>query len=238
MEFPWLVWLETCESTNTWALHHADQLYGGQVIYTQAQTRGRGQYNRTWQSPKGVLTASFILPQSPAIVAPSVQAGIAVMRALSGLRPTVERHLQLKWPNDVMAQGKKLAGILCEGRSPWLVVGLGLNRCVDVEAMGLPQAISLHTLLHSPQAVPTDLELLAAIRAELLWCWQQSQGVQITAQQDFLRGRSLTLVQGEQRWQGIGVGISDRGTLQVRLNNGELREFSSGHVLYSSDRAP
>lgn len=91
-----------------------------------------------------------------------------------------------------MAQGKKLAGILCEGRSPWLVVGLGLNRCVDVEAMGLPQAISLHTLLHSPQAVPTDLELLAAIRAELLWCWQQSQGVQITAQQDFCGGdRSL-----------------------------------------------
>ncbi|MFN4066288.1 MAG: biotin--[acetyl-CoA-carboxylase] ligase [Thermosynechococcus sp.] len=233
MAFPWLVWLETCESTNTWALHHADQLYGGQVIYTQAQTRGRGQYNRTWQSPKGVLTASFILPQSPAIVAPSVQAGIAVMRALSGLRPAVDRHLQLKWPNDVMAQGKKLAGILCESRSPWLVVGVGLNRCVDVEAMGFPQAMSLHTLLDPCEAVPTDLELLAAIRAELLWCWQQPQWAGVAAERDFLRGRSLTLVQGEQIWQGIGVGIGDRGTLQVCLSNGEVREFSSGHVIYA-----
>ncbi|HIK34136.1 MULTISPECIES: biotin--[acetyl-CoA-carboxylase] ligase [unclassified Thermosynechococcus] len=234
MAFPWLVWLETCESTNTWALHHADQLYGGQVIYTQAQTRGRGQYNRAWQSPKGVLTASFILPQSAAIAAPSVQAGIAVMRALSGLRPTVERHLQLKWPNDVMAQGKKLAGILCESRSPWLVVGVGLNRCVDVETMGLPQAMSLHRLLDPCEAVPTDLELLAAIRAELLWCWQRAQCAAVAAERDFLRGRSLTLVQGEQRWQGIGLGISDRGTLQVRLSNGEVREFSSGHVIYGS----
>ncbi len=233
MAFSWLVWLETCESTNTWALHHADQLYAGQVIYTQAQTQGRGQYNRAWHSPKGVLTASFILPQSPAIVAPSVQAGIAVMRALSGLRPGVERHLQLKWPNDVMAQGKKLAGILCESRSPWLVVGVGLNRCVDVEAMGMLQAMSLHRLLDPSEAVPTDLELLAAMRAELLWCWQQQQWVGVAAEQDFLRGRSLTLVQGAQRWQGIGVGISDRGTLQVRLTNGEVREFSSGHVIYA-----
>ncbi|BAC08664.1 biotin--[acetyl-CoA-carboxylase] ligase [Thermosynechococcus vestitus] len=233
MDFPWLVWLETCESTNTWALHHADQLYSGQVIYTQAQTRGRGQYNRPWQSPQGVLTASFILPYSPAIVAPSIQAGIAVMRALSGLRPALDRHLQLKWPNDVMAQGKKLAGILCERCSPWLVVGVGLNRCVDVEAMGLPQAMSLHQLLDPWEAVPTDLELLATIRAELLWCWQRSQWVGVAAQRDFLRGRSLTLVQGEQRWQGIGLGISDRGTLQVRLTNGEVREFSSGHVIYS-----
>ncbi|MFN3679976.1 biotin--[acetyl-CoA-carboxylase] ligase [Thermosynechococcus sp.] len=233
MAFPWLVWLETCESTNTWALHHADQLYGGQVIYTQAQTRGRGQYNRTWQSPKGVLTASFILPQSPAIVAPSVQAGIAVMRALRALRPAVDRHLQLKWPNDVMAQGKKLAGILCESRSPWLVVGVGLNRCVDVAAMGLPHAISLHTLLDASQEIPTDLELLGAIRSELLWCWQQQQRIALAEQQDFLRERSLTLVQGKQRWQGIGVGISDRGTLQVRLTNGEVREFSSGHVIYA-----
>ncbi|URR35684.1 biotin--[acetyl-CoA-carboxylase] ligase [Thermosynechococcus sp. HN-54] len=233
MTFPWLVWLETCESTNTWALQHADQLYGGQVIYTQAQTHGRGQYNRSWQSPKGVLTASFILPQSRTIAAPSLQAGIAVMRALSALRPQVDRELQLKWPNDVIARGKKLAGILCESRSPWLVVGIGLNRCVDVAAMGLPQAISLHTLLYPSQEVPTDLELLAAIRAELLWCWQGLQWAGISAERDFLRGRSLTLVQGEQEWQGIGVGISDRGTLQVRLSNGEVREFSSGHVIYN-----
>ncbi|WP_298614442.1 biotin--[acetyl-CoA-carboxylase] ligase [uncultured Thermosynechococcus sp.] len=234
MTFPWLVWLETCESTNTWALHHAEQLYLGQVIYTQAQTRGRGQYNRVWHSPKGVLTASFILPQVQGMVAPSVQAGIAVMRALSGLRPTVDRHLQLKWPNDVMAEGKKLAGILCESRSPWFVVGVGLNRCVDVAAMGIPQAISLHRLLDPWEAVPTDLELLAAIRAELLWCWQQPQWAGVAAERDFLRGRSLTLVQGEKKWQGIGVGIGDRGTLQVRLSNGEVREFSSGHVIYDS----
>ncbi len=231
---PWLIWLETCDSTNAWVARQVDWLYHGQVIYTPHQTHGRGQYGRRWVS--GGFTASFILSAAPTVTAPSLLAGLGILRAVESLVPSLQHQLQLKWPNDVMAAGKKLAGILCEQHQGWLVVGVGLNRCRPVNPEKLPQAVSLDDLTNP---VPSELDLLVAIRDELLWCWSKADNgqdwLQALNERDFLRGRCVTITPPQNHdhilCQGEAVGINADGQLQVRLAAGKIITVASGHVL-------
>jgi BirA family biotin operon repressor/biotin-[acetyl-CoA-carboxylase] ligase len=92
----------------------------GHAIVAERQTAGRGRFGRAWVSPAGGLYATFILE---AIPIPAVRAGLAVVDALKrlGLSAT------LKWPNDVLVDGKKLAGILVETAGGCLLIGVGVN---------------------------------------------------------------------------------------------------------------
>jgi BirA family transcriptional regulator, biotin operon repressor / biotin---[acetyl-CoA-carboxylase] ligase len=158
----WLHWLPETPSTNTWAIEHAAQLQHGDVVFTPKQTAGRGQFDRVWQSPPGVLTASFILDEVP-LTGLSLAVGLAVIYAIEDLinSPNI---LQIKWPNDIWHQQQKLAGILCEVHKTRVVVGIGCNLQVDLPA-ALSNAISLHQL-HALEI--SELAMLTSIRRYLL----------------------------------------------------------------------
>ena len=170
----WLYWLESCESTNSWAINHLSQLRHGDVVYTPQQTVGRGQHGRRWYAPPGGLTASFILDNLSAnqLTGLSLVAGLAVIYSIEDLVPSLKDQLQLKWTNDVIAQDCKLAGILCEAtsnsRATRVVIGVGLTCQVDFTQTGLTAAelgdpISLHQLC--PEiALPEELTLLERLR--------------------------------------------------------------------------
>ncbi len=184
-DLPWLYELETCPSTNTWALAQMQQLPHGAVVFTRRQTQGRGQQGRSWSAPPGVVTASFVLKGLSTLAGLSLAAGLAVIYAVEDLLPNCRNQLKLKWPNDVLVNRRKLAGILCEAASgPQLaqklaqksvVVGIGLNRWVNFAAMATEptspfselsnRAISLHQLTRS---VPDELILLGQLRHYLL----------------------------------------------------------------------
>ncbi|MGL5058986.1 MAG: biotin--[acetyl-CoA-carboxylase] ligase, partial [Microcoleus sp.] len=108
----WLHWLDSCPSTNTWAIDRASQLDRGSAVFTRNQTGGRGQYGRIWHSPPGVFTASFILdlPNSNLLSGLSLAVGLAVIYAIEDLVPDCRDKLQLKWPNDISIDRQKLAG--------------------------------------------------------------------------------------------------------------------------------
>ena len=172
----WLHWLDTCPSTNTWAIAHRSSLQHGDVVFTPQQTAGRGQHGRVWHAPPGVLTASFILEHVPVAQMPviSLGAGLSVIYAVEDLLPTLQGTLRLKWSNDVLLNGRKLAGILCEatanGSRGRVIVGIGLNHCVDFAQAGLDenaigQAVSLHQVV---PIVPELLLLLERLRHYLL----------------------------------------------------------------------
>jgi BirA family transcriptional regulator, biotin operon repressor / biotin---[acetyl-CoA-carboxylase] ligase len=250
----WLHWLDSCPSTNTWAIDHLAALHHGDVIFTPRQTAGRGQHGRTWHSPPGVLTTSFVLDRIPIVQLPgfSLAAGLAAIYAIEELIdcPGI---LRLKWTNDVLLHGRKLAGILCEATSVGsigrVVMGIGLNRCVDFDLAGLDaktvgQAISLHQV---SSVVPSELELLERLRHYLLQTAglmrsEDDTGLAVLLpairSRDALIEQEITLDLGGEKISGIGAGISDRGHLLLRLPNGEVRSFVSGHVLWSNrDRA-
>ncbi|XGV99583.1 MAG: biotin--[acetyl-CoA-carboxylase] ligase [Leptolyngbya sp. BL-A-14] len=250
----WLHWLDTCTSTNTWAIAHLAKLHNGDVVFTPQQTAGRGQHGRTWHSPEGVLTASVVLENIPVAQLPvvSLGAGLAVIYAVEDLLPALQDALQLKWSNDVLLEGRKLAGILCEasaqGNRSRVVVGVGLNRQVDFEQAGLDestigQAISLHEV--SP-TIPDPLLLLERLRRYLLQtagllqatvddpCVSPGLNAMLPAlrSRDALLNQTITVVLNGEHIVGKAIGISDRGHLLLQLPAGEVRSFVSGHILW------
>jgi BirA family transcriptional regulator, biotin operon repressor / biotin---[acetyl-CoA-carboxylase] ligase len=241
-QFPeWLHVLEQCPSTNSWAAE-ATTLQHGDVVFTRQQTAGRGQHGRSWQSPPGVLTASFVLAAIPVeqLAGIGLVAGLAVIDAVEERVPTLQGELRLKWTNDVFLQGRKLAGILCESatksadRSARVIVGVGLNRCAEFAgAEELAQRISLHEV----GVAPDELPLLERLRHHLLIAAERLRASGMTArlndlrQRDFLLGRVITVETAIESVTGEAIGISDRGELRLRLENGTERAFRSGHVV-------
>jgi len=215
----WLCWLESCESTNSWAIEHPTQVRHGDVVYTPQQTAGRGQYGRRWYAPPGGLAASFILDNLSAsqLTGLSLVAGLAVIYAIEDLLPNLQGQLRLKWTNDVIGQDCKLAGILCEAssnsRATRVVIGIGLNRQVEFALAGLTPAevghpISLHQLCAN-SALPEELTLLERLRhylgqASALIAQGSPQNSSIAAflpdlrQRDWLFNRQISLQTGLQ----------------------------------------
>jgi len=127
-------WLATAESTNDvareWALAGAPH---GAVVTAARQTRGRGRRERVWESPAGTgLYASFILrPGWPAVRAPDL-AILSGMAAYGAMERGGVKNLRVKWPNDILANGRKICGVLVEprigeGRIEFAVAGIGIN---------------------------------------------------------------------------------------------------------------
>ena len=140
-----------CEfSKLRWKIHHKretestnlDARAGGprDVFTADFQTAGRGRLDHKWDSPEGTnLLMSVVLPvdgQTPEAVATlPLVAGLAVAKGLSGLRTrrdssvgkSLRGRIAIKWPNDVLVDGKKIAGILCERHGDCVIVGIGVN---------------------------------------------------------------------------------------------------------------
>jgi BirA family transcriptional regulator, biotin operon repressor / biotin---[acetyl-CoA-carboxylase] ligase len=249
----WLHWVDTCDSTNTWAIANATALTHGDVVFTTNQTAGRGQHGRSWYAPPGVLTASFIFDGLPASHLPglSLAAGLAVIYAVEDLLPNLQDELRLKWPNDVWLQEYKLAGILCEAVSgskggSRVVVGIGLNRCADFSTTNLNNAISLHQV---SIALPDELLLLERSRHYLLQAssilshkdHRTDSGVEFSGlatllpelrRRDALRDRPITVELPEGQFTGQGAGLDAYGRLLLRLPNDQLQAFTSGRVVW------
>ncbi len=245
---PWLKWLEGCSSTNTWAIEHLAQLDHGTVVFTRHQTQGRGQNGRVWYSPPGVLTLSVILDGIPTsqLSGFSLIAGLAVVYAIEDLIPRLQNQLRLKWTNDVWLNQRKLAGILCEGvtnslsNGTKLVVGIGLNHQADfanLEISSVINPISLHEVV---PIIPGAVPLLERLRHYLL----QSAGLFQSSQhfstllaavrdRDALLGKQVTIELSKEQISGEAIGLDDRGCLRLRLSDGTIRVFMSGHVIFA-----
>ena len=162
-------WLAEAASTNDvareWALTGAPD---GALVVAARQTRGRGRRERTWDSPAGTgLYASFVLrPDWPADQAPNL-AIVAGMAAFRALEKAGVRDLRMKWPNDVLANGRKICGVLVEPRLgaeriEFAVAGIGIN--VGQGADDFPpdprQPATSCRLENAPISVDGMLELL------------------------------------------------------------------------------
>jgi BirA family transcriptional regulator, biotin operon repressor / biotin---[acetyl-CoA-carboxylase] ligase len=246
----WLHEVETCPSTNSWAIEHASQLGHGAVVFTAKQTAGRGQQGRVWHAPAGVLTASFVLDHLPVTQLPglSLAAGLATIYAVEDLLPESQGMLKLKWPNDLLLNRHKLAGILCEATSrasapnARVVVGIGLNRCAnfnqpDLHHTGaLTNAVSLHQVCES---VPDEMALLQNLRhyllqvASILTRSGLATLLPELRHRDALLNYAVTLELPQETVKGQAIGIDAQGRLLIAEATQDaisVRAFASGRV--------
>jgi BirA family biotin operon repressor/biotin-[acetyl-CoA-carboxylase] ligase len=186
----------------------------GEVVLAERQAAGRGRFGRFWISPVGGLYATFLLEAGPI---PSICAGVALLRALErfGVRG------ELKWPNDLLVEGKKLAGILIEGVGSVLLIGVGVN----VTESPLRTSISLADLGLS---APRDA-IVAAIAEELQELPTSSETLDLYRVACGTIGRKvrLTLVGDDRSIEGVARDVDDQGRLIVETESGE-RTVASG----------
>lgn len=228
----WLIELESCPSTNTWALDNLTRLRHGDAVWTRRQTAGRGREGRSWRAPPGTLTVSVVLDTAQADPrAVALAAGLACIHAIADAAPGLDGELALKWPNDVLLGHRKVAGILCEGVAGRLVVGIGLNRAAD-----LPPELAAATSLHLHAPPPDELELLAGIRTYLLEAvgLLAARGLPALLPQlrarDVLLGRSLAIATRTGELHGTGGGIDAEGRLLLVVAHGGIAAVDVGHV--------
>lgn len=171
-----LIVLDEIGSTNTELV--ARVVAGGvedfTVLVTANQTAGRGRLDREWSAPAGTsLAVSVFVAPSPASASQlgwmPLLAGLAMARAVASVTP--KATVALKWPNDVLIDGRKVAGLLCEvvPRGLGVVIGAGLNVTMTPEQLPVPAATSLVIEGASPDALH-DRALsayLAELRGEL-----------------------------------------------------------------------
>jgi BirA family transcriptional regulator, biotin operon repressor / biotin---[acetyl-CoA-carboxylase] ligase len=220
----------------------------GLVLVAEAQTGGRGRMGRRWISPpRSALTFSVLL--RPAVVPAGLLgwvpllAGVAVASALAG---TAGVDARLKWPNDVLADGAKLAGILAERSGDAVVVGTGINVFQQRDELPVPTATSV--LLAAPAAATAVVDLrerlLIAVLGELArwyraWLDQPHPGNAdgCGLREEYLRrsgtvGALVTVrLPGGQDLTGTAVGIDPAGRLELHTPAG-LVQISAGDVIH------
>lgn len=232
--------LDECGSTNALAMQRTEVGPAhGYVCLAEYQTAGRGRRGRTWVSPYGSNIYLSCVAEFEGGVAAleglSLAVGVALVEALTDLGV---REVQLKWPNDLLWQGRKLAGILLEmsgdvsGRCQ-VVVGVGLNvRMAPASATGIDQpwvdVASICPDVSRNQLVAAVLNRLLPLLNSYARCgfaayretWEALHAYQNCAV-DIHAGRTVV--------SGIVRGVSPVGALYLEVN-GELQEFSGGEI--------
>lgn len=236
--------LDEVDSTNDEA---ARQLAAGHRaplgVIAGRQLKGRGRLGRKWLSePNGnlYLSLGFRPPLAPARMATfTLWVGVSVTKLISTFCRT---EAKVKWPNDLHLDGRKVGGILTEARIDAdqirdLVVGLGLNLVPPTG--GWPTELKpTATSLAEQVATPFDANRFAAA---LIGCVLnaydrfvdgsfQDTFADLWNQFDALRGREITLIQGERRITGTARGIDDSGSLILRTTAGKTERYHAGEV--------
>jgi BirA family biotin operon repressor/biotin-[acetyl-CoA-carboxylase] ligase len=242
---------ERTGSTNTDAIEHARAGEPGQMWFvTSEQTAGRGRRQRAWIAPRGNLAASVleILDVAPAVAATiGFAAGLAEEAALEKvsleaalrLGPDRPRYI-LKWPNDVLADGKKLVGIGLEaeaiGDRLAIVVGIGTNVVAAPEGTPTP-AVSLAALGVQISAE----ELFSALSdawVEFRGIWDNGRGFaeirKLWLERAAGLGERVAINTGTTTLEGIFDTIDDTGCLIVRTAEGRRVPVAAGEVFFGS----
>jgi BirA family biotin operon repressor/biotin-[acetyl-CoA-carboxylase] ligase len=240
------------ESTNSYLMQQEAPAPGEvHVVLTDNQTMGRGRHGRTWQSPPGsglCLSLAYTFARQPAgLPALTLALGLAAIDALESLDI---RGVQLKWPNDLVANDGKLGGILTETQSQRLgaitvVTGIGLN--VD---LGDAPDIRVETdwasrvadLAGFAQKVPSRETLAARLvdRLGTAIIEYETGGFEYFIHKwpgrDWLLGRELTIETAQRQVTGIGAGIANDGALLVDTGIGDCSRITSGSVVSAGER--
>ncbi len=204
--------LRRTDSTNERARELAGRgAVHGTLVTAAEQTAGRGRQGRTWSAPaRRALLCSLVLRDPPRLL--PLAAGVAVAQTCSA-------DAQLKWPNDVLIDGRKVAGILVEGRPQerWAVLGIGLN--VAVRPGDFPPELRERagSLGLDPREVEPTLEQLLSVLERWLEA-PEPEVLEAVRARDALRDRLVRWRDGE----GRGAGVDDDGRLLVETDGGQI----------------
>lgn len=214
----------------------------GTIIIAQKQSRGRGRFDRMWQSPEGGVYLSLILrphvSTQNASLLPFI-AALAVAKTIDsyGLYPTI------KWPNDVRVNRKKIAGILLESEMDsqtisYVVVGIGVNLNVDIKDLSEDIRSKSTSISNEIGRLIDYFEFLTTLLVQfeeyykLLFESNYGQIINEWKKQSDTIGKKIQIETASEIIEGIACGIDEAGFLMVRTNDGLIKKIASGDCVY------
>ncbi|HEV3270931.1 MAG TPA: biotin--[acetyl-CoA-carboxylase] ligase [Candidatus Methylacidiphilales bacterium] len=231
--------LAETSSTNEVAREQARKgARGGFVVAASRQTAGRGRLGRSWESPpdRGLYVSIVLRPDLPMTEAGKLTilgsvAAVDAVETVSGLRP------QIKWPNDLMAGGRKLGGLLIETepkgkRMAFAVMGIGVN--VRQEAGDFsPEVRRLATSLYlatgqAYRRADVLVALLQGLERRLSRPFEEAREAWTAS--SLTLGQRVTLTTARGRKHGQALGLDESGALLLRRNSGEVETVTAGDM--------
>jgi BirA family transcriptional regulator, biotin operon repressor / biotin---[acetyl-CoA-carboxylase] ligase len=220
----------------------------GTVVTASEQTAGRGRQGRTWTAPpdKALLYSTIVRPLEEHHTLLPLAVPLAVCEASEQLNPDLE--CRVKWPNDILVEGKKLSGVLIEARPQdgWAVLGIGLNLTIEQDEFPSDLQARATSIYKSDQrdqgrgsagpspllsAGPPPLVPLRAteVLSQRLAHWINADPDAVLTEwrkRDVLKGREVAWEGGS----GVADGIDDRGYLLVVTPSGDRIAIGAGEV--------
>jgi BirA family biotin operon repressor/biotin-[acetyl-CoA-carboxylase] ligase len=250
---PIVLRFDSLPSTNTEAARQASLgASEGLCVVAREQTAGRGRRERTWVSPKdsGLYLSVVLRPRASAREWPLITLAAAVA-VRDALEEACALHADIKWPNDLLARGRKLCGILAEavegagGRAVVLGVGVNLtNRAFPPEILAFATSVEEET-----GRAPDAEQLLASVTRQLARRYEELHaggGAALIlreweARSTYARGRSVRVALAEETFEGTTRGLEPDGALRVETE-GRIRIVRAGDVTavreVTSDETP
>lgn len=231
--------LNVIDSTNQYLKDNKGKLISGHACVAEAQTAGRGRRGRKWVSPYGASLYLSMYWQFAggyqSIGGLSLAVGVALCEAL---KKAGYDDIQLKWPNDIYAQGKKLAGVLVEvegqmGGACDCIIGIGLNMSLPAQVAEIDQPwVDLARL----SSLPVDRNKITALLLDELMKALNSfdqHGLEPFVERwralDIYCNQVISLIIGSKSITGIGRGINSTGALLLQVDD-KLQAFSGGEI--------
>jgi BirA family biotin operon repressor/biotin-[acetyl-CoA-carboxylase] ligase len=219
----------------------------GALVVAEAQRRGRGRGGRSWVSPPraGLWFSLLLRPRQPPSAWPLL-GGLAALAVVRAVRRLYSLLAGIKWPNDVLARGRKLAGILPEAQpnAGWVLLGIGINvgqGAVDFPPELSERATSLRLLLG--EAPGRREELLAAILEEMEALYLEGfeasgPGGLLPAlrEAEETLGHRVRVLEGSCVREGVAEDLGPQGELILRLADGRRLACRAGHLEFRPER--
>lgn len=209
----------------------------GTSLLSISQWAGRGQFGRNWISPAGNLYAAWRVPERTADAAGGLSLALRMGYSIVQVLADLGLHVRLKWPNDVVLDGEKVAGVLCEQRDHVFMVGVGINLVSSPPPEGLREdhAVPAGWLgKHGSSLSPLDLWLRVRAAAEVNL--DDPPPVALLERALAYRGQWVEVRAGcEPAFSARVLGVTSQGALRVGTATGERHLFSAS-IFYQGAR--
>ncbi len=231
---------ETIDSTSNYLKHSVRKSSIPIICLAEHQTSARGRHQRKWHAPFAQnLYFSYAFPVNKdlsELAGLSLVIGLAIISSLNEF--DLPEKLELKWPNDIMYQNKKLVGILIDvlaesNSESYVIIGVGINANMkeDPDNIITQKWISLGEILNS--YIDRSSLFIKVFKKITLYLQKfEEKGFEYFVDEyhnfDTLFGKEIKVISGNSEVKGKAIGINNRGNLKLELENGEIKICSSG----------
>ncbi|MDE1769110.1 MAG: biotin--[acetyl-CoA-carboxylase] ligase [Thaumarchaeota archaeon] len=246
-----IYYFNTIDSTQNFALKLSQKPHeNGSVIIAERQTKGRGRLNRKWVSPKGGIWLSILLRPNFELEQTSLFPMITSLALSIAIEKTLKIKPELKWPNDLMIKGKKVAGILIDvviesNKIDYLVIGVGINFKIQPSKISkliknTQRHYEITTLVKEKQDTsPVELVQQFLLELEHLYNNVISNSIKDIRKEWIKRsstiGKNVTATTTTGLLRGKVVGIDEGGALLLS-NKGKIQRLLAGDITYTNSK--